>query len=87
MLDNEPAEQGDRICSECHLGRIRSRRIIHFQLHEGQCIVVPNVRAEVCDFCGATNPGDDQLWRFSQLLEHGNDLTPTTRKIHHTRAM
>jgi len=49
--------------------------------------VVPNVHAEVCDFCGATSPDDDQLWRLDQLLQHGNDLTRTSRKIHHTRAM
>jgi hypothetical protein len=27
------------------------------------------------------------LWRLDQLLQHGNDLTRTSRKIHHTRAM
>jgi hypothetical protein len=87
MLDKDPAGQGHRICSECHLGHIRSRRITHVQWHNGQCVVVPNVWAEVCDFCGATDADNDQLWRLSQLLQYGNDLTRTSRNIHHTRAI
>jgi len=87
MVDKNPAEQGHRICGDCHLGHVRSRRITHVHWHDGQWVVVPNVHAEVCDFCGATSPDDDQLWRLDQLLQHGNDLTRTSRKIHHTRAM
>ena len=40
------------ICRICHVGRVRQRLVTYTQWHSGQLVVVPNVLAWVCDYCG-----------------------------------
>ena len=45
-------DMGDSICPVCHVGKLRERTVTHTQVHEGQLVVIPNVRALICDVCG-----------------------------------
>jgi YgiT-type zinc finger domain-containing protein len=45
-------DMGDSICPVCHVGKLLERTVTYSQVYEGQFIVIPNVRALVCDVCG-----------------------------------
>lgn len=86
------AESGEpkglsRICPTCHVGHIVRRRITHAAWHEAELIVMPNVHAEVCDYCGETNLEDDQVWRLDQLLRYGTELGSFSHKSHNRSVM
>ncbi|GEM_PF-2637362 len=84
MSKDNAASEPKRICPICHIGQIRTRRTSHAEWHEGQLIVVPNVTADICDFCGETVFQDDQVWRLDQLLRYGTDVRhiPYSRRSH-----
>jgi YgiT-type zinc finger domain-containing protein len=79
--DIAPEEQR-RVCPSCHIGYIRTQRISHVAWHEGQLIVIPNIQADICDFCGEVNVEDDQVWRLDQLLRYGKDSSQIVPKTH-----
>lgn len=83
MPDSDDHPSPHRICLVCHLGHTRLRPITHVEWHDDQLIVVPDVGAEVCDFCGAVSPADDRLWRLDQLLRHGHALRSGTQRRPH----
>lgn len=74
MSKDDSASEPKRICPICHIGQIHTRRTSHAEWHEDQLIVVSNVTADICDFCGETVSRDDQLWRLDQLLRYGTDI-------------
>jgi len=47
---------------------LRDERSTYTQWHEGQLIVVPNMPAQVCDYCGETHFHPIVLERLHQLL-------------------
>ncbi len=83
-MSKDDAPDPKRICPICHIGQIRTRRTAHAEWHEDQLIVVPNVAADICDFCGEIVSRDDQLWRLDQLLRYGTDIrhVPRSHRTH-----
>lgn len=73
MVNKDAHNESGSICANCHIGNVRRQRITYVQWHDGQCIVVPGVNAEICDYCGNAKLNDDQLWRLDQLLRHGRE--------------
>jgi YgiT-type zinc finger domain-containing protein len=56
------------LCPICHIGQMREAHVTYTQWHEGQLIVVPNVPAQVCDYCDETHYHPVVLERLNQLL-------------------
>lgn len=62
------SETSSSLCPACHVGRLGEVRSTYTQRHEGQLIIVPNVPAQVCDYCGETFFHPVVLERLNQLL-------------------
>jgi YgiT-type zinc finger domain-containing protein len=56
------------LCSNCHVGHLSDMRSTYTQWHDGELIVVPNVPAQVCDYCGEIHFHPIVLERLQQLL-------------------
>lgn len=83
MPDATNPSSPHRICLACHLGHTHHQSIAHVEWLDEQLVVVPDVGAEVCDFCGAVSLADDRLWRLNQLLRRGDNLQPTSGRGPH----
>lgn len=57
-----------QLCPACHIGHLREERSTYTHWHKEQLIVVPNVPAQVCDYCGETHFHPVVLERLRQLL-------------------
>ena len=58
----------DTICPACHLGKLKAHKVTYTQVFAGEFIVIPNVRALVCDVCGEKIFDRETLKRLSGLL-------------------
>lgn len=72
------------LCPACHVGHLHDERGTYTQWYEGQLVVVPNVPAQVCDYCGETHFHPVVLERLQQLLwtdtgSKGNPASNTPR--------
>ncbi len=68
---------GEMLCSVCHFGRLRPRRVTYVQMFEGRPVVIPNVPALVCDVCGERVLDDQVLARLSGLLSQDGRHPPS----------
>ena len=64
----KPSETISNLCPACHIGYLHDEHSTYTQWHEGQLIVVPQVPAQVCDYCGETHFHPVVLERLHQLL-------------------
>jgi len=79
------------LCPICHVGYLRQEHSTYTQWHEGQLVVVPNVPAQVCDYCGEAHFHPVVVERLHQLLwadagqQTGGDLSRKSQSTHSLR--
>lgn len=59
------------MCPNCHLGRLKRRKMTFASTFQGDLLVVPNTTALICDVCNETVVDPDMLTRLSGLLSTG----------------
>ncbi len=62
------------MCPNCHLGRLRHRKMTFASTFQGDLLVVPNTTALICDVCGETVVDPEMLTRLSGLLSTGKPM-------------
>lgn len=68
-------------CPVCHVGKLQLKKVNYSQVFRERLIVVPNVSALVCDFCGEQMFDNQLLSRLSGLLKPGrSEVGPVTRR-------
>lgn len=64
------------MCPNCHLGKLKYRKMTFTSTFQGDLLVVPNTTALICDVCGETVVDPDMLNRLSGLLSTGQPARP-----------
>jgi YgiT-type zinc finger domain-containing protein len=72
-MDTED-NKSKQFCNHCHIGSLEPHRATYTQWHDGQFIILPNVPARRCDFCGEVFFDNDAMIRLILLLGSGSDL-------------
>ncbi|MBN1934394.1 MAG: type II toxin-antitoxin system MqsA family antitoxin [Anaerolineae bacterium] len=66
------------MCPNCHLGKLKHRKMTFASTFQGDLLVVPNTTALICDVCGETVVDPDMLTRLSGLLSTGKPARSAT---------
>ncbi len=72
------------MCPTCRVGQMREAHATYTQWYEGELIVVPNVPAQVCDYCDEVHYHPVVLERLNQLLWAEMKPSETGRSVQRT---
>lgn len=62
-LNNHP-----EICNFCHIGRIIERKLTYTERFQEELILIPNIPAKVCNYCGERQYDPDAMSSLHRLL-------------------
>ncbi len=62
-LNNHP-----EICNFCHVGRIIERKLAYTERFQDELILIPNIPAKVCDYCGDRQYDPQAMSSLHRLL-------------------